>query len=125
MIILEATVGSKYIKLEGKLPKILPMRKMGKNSTFSTSGRYNETFITVIRSFTITVEKISEQGYKDLQYLFMRGIEFIITDSNTGGVSAEYFTFDADTLELTATYNKEDNTTIYSGAFSVIGTEGG
>ena len=125
MIVLIAEDISTTVKFKGKMPKIAPLKKINRNRTYSTSGHYNETFTAVISNYTLTVESMSEDFYKKLQLVFIRGAEFTLIDSDTGSDFTSYFTFDADTLELTPTYNKNDNTTIYSGSFAIIGTEGG
>lgn len=125
MIIIASEDISKSLKCKGKMPNILPLKKINRNRTYSTSGHYNETFTAVVTNYTITIEEMSELDYKTLQLFFRIGTEFTISDSDVGSDFTSYFTFDGDSLELAPTYNKNTNTTVYSGSIAVIGTEGG
>lgn len=123
MIIFTPEVGDKVVKFEGVIPTIVDEEKINQVVVFTTATTREETFTGTIKSYNINVTEIDESNYKNLMYLFKKGIAFDIEDSDTGYEGCD-FTFNGNKFGLNPTPDKDKREIVYSGSIPIIGTFG-
>ena len=88
-----------------------------RNVTVSTNFVKNETHVRDVTHYDITINKMTEDNYKEMRYLFKEN-DFSITDTEKVNEGQHYF-LDMDEFTLNEVEDKKDKGYYYTGTFRI------